>query len=134
MCVRARIAGALQPQSGSVIHNLRLPYSVVIVVVSLWHLSLGHKGHNCLVCRERHLHSLRGISLGDIQFLPTRSKFALFQGFLNFSSNAPKFQGMCILLKSVTKGRFRNVWVKGGQVTLFLSTEAELGRGAVQSV
>ena len=30
------------------------------------------------------------ISLGDIHNMPTRSKFAIFQDFLNFWSNAPK--------------------------------------------
>ena len=32
------------------------------------------------------------MSLGDIHNLPPRSKFALFQGFLNFLSKAPKFR------------------------------------------
>ena len=58
------------------------------------------------------------ISLGDIHFLPTRSKFALFQGFLNFSSNAPKFRsvggGMCILFEICEKRPFQKCMSKGG--------------------
>ena len=34
------------------------------------------------------------ISFGDIHNLPTQSKFALFHGFLNFLSNAPKFHSV----------------------------------------
>ena len=55
-------------------------------------------------------------SLGDIQNMPTQSKFAIFQGFLHCWSNAPNLGGggyVCFL-KSVRKGRFRNVWVWGG--------------------
>ena len=59
-----------------------------------------------------------GISLGDIQNMPTRSKFAIFQGFLTFWSNALKFRsigGVCVCFsKSVRKGCFKNVWVGGG--------------------
>ena len=52
------------------------------------------------------------ISLGDIHNLPTRSKFALFQGFLNFLSNAPKFrsvggEGMCVLFEICEKRAFQ---------------------------
>ena len=43
------------------------------------------------------------ISLGDIHNMPTRSKFVYSQGFLHFSSRAPKFRsvggGMCILFE-----------------------------------
>ena len=43
------------------------------------------------------------ISLGDIHNMPTRSKFVYSQGFLHFSSRAPKFLsvggGMCILFE-----------------------------------
>ena len=35
-----------------------------------------------------------GISLGDIRYVPTRSKFAIFQGFLMFWSNAPKLRSV----------------------------------------
>ena len=47
---------------------------------------------------------------------------ALFLGFMNFWSNAPKFcpiggGGVCVyFLKSVRKGRFRNVGLGGGGV------------------
>ena len=59
------------------------------------------------------------ISLTDIHSTPTRSVLALFLGFVNFWSNAPKFRpfggGLCIyFLTSVTKGHFRYVWVLGG--------------------
>ena len=70
------------------------------------------------------------ICLGDIHNMPTRSKFVFFQGFLNFLSKAPKFRsvrgGMCILFEIYEKGRFRNVWVRGGELTIFFSTEAKL--------
>ena len=51
---------------------------------------------------------------------PTRWVLALFLGFVNFWSNAPKFRpfgggGMCIFfLKFVRNTSFRNVWVTGG--------------------
>ena len=59
------------------------------------------------------------ISLGDIRSAPTRWVLALFLVFMNFWSNVPKFRpvggGLCVyFLKSVRKGRFRNVWVGGG--------------------
>ena len=51
------------------------------------------------------------ISLGDIQNMPTRSKFVYFQGFLHFSSRAPKFHsvggGMCILFEICEKRPFQ---------------------------
>ena len=55
--------------------------------------------------------TLNGISLGDIWYVPTRSKFAIFQGFLMFWSNAPKIRsgggGVCVcFLKSVRKSRY----------------------------
>ena len=79
------------------------------------------KGVNCM-------HISRGqfrISLGDIRRAPTRWLLALFLVVMNFWSNAPKFspvgRGVCVyVLKSVRKGRFRNVWVGGGMIT-FLS-------------
>ena len=54
-----------------------------------------------------------------------------FSGFSQFFVQCTKISfrrgGVCVyFLKSVRKGRFRNVWVKGGYVTIFLSTEAEL--------
>ena len=74
------------------------------------------------VMRKQHMlaHYALGspISLGDIHNMPTRSKFVYFQGFLRFSSRAPKFHsvgGVCVyFLKSVRKGHFRNAWVRGG--------------------
>ena len=66
------------------------------------------------------MQSVVHISLRDIRYMPTRSKFTFFQGFLNFSSNAPKFRsrgagGVCVyFLKSFRKGHFRNVWIGGG--------------------
>ena len=39
------------------------------------------------------------LPLGDIHYMPTRSKCTLFRGFLKFWSNAPKFrflQGVCV--------------------------------------
>ena len=72
------------------------------------------------------------ISLGDIQNAPMRWVLALFAGFPNFWSVAPKFRpfggGMCILLKSVRKGHFRNVWVGGGVGGhIFEQTELQFG-------
>ena len=67
---------------------------------------------NCLQNREE------SISLGDVHSAPTRWVLALFLGFVNFWSNAPKFRPfggcMCYFWKSVRKGHFRNVWVGGG--------------------
>ena len=58
------------------------------------------------------------ISLGIIQNMPTQSKFTLFQGFLKFRSNAPQFPftgGVCAyFLKTMRKGSFKHVWVRGG--------------------
>ena len=60
------------------------------------------------------------ISLGDIWSMPRRSRFTIFRVFLNFWSKAPKFrsvggEGVCVcFLKSVRKGRFRNIWVRWG--------------------
>ena len=66
------------------------------------------------------------IYLGDIRFMPMRSRITFFQGFLNFLSNAPKFRsvggggGVCIyFLKSVRKGRFRNVGLGGARWSHF---------------
>ena len=63
------------------------------------------------------------ISLGDIRNLPTRSKFALCQSFLNFLSNAPKCRsmgaggggGMCILFEICEKRAFQKCmgWGEG---------------------
>ena len=51
------------------------------------------------------------ISLGDIHNMPTRSKFVYSQGFLHFSSRAPKFRsvggGMCILFEICEKRPFQ---------------------------
>ena len=78
--------------------------------------------HACIhVYVYTYTHACIHISFGDIRYVPTRSKFALFQGFLNFSFNAPKFRsvgggggGVCVyFLKFVRKGGFRNVWVGG---------------------
>ena len=71
-----------------------------------------------------------GMSLGDIQNMPTWSKFAIFQGFLNFWSNAPNLGGGYVcFLKSVRKGRFRNVWVWGGGGVGGHSFEHRAGQG-----
>ena len=63
------------------------------------------KGHEC-------------ISLGDIQNVPTRSKFAIFQGFLTFWSNALKFRsiggGMCMLFEICEKRLFQKCMGWGG--------------------
>ena len=58
------------------------------------------------------------ISLRDIPCAPSRWVLAFSPGFLNFSSDAPKYRtlaGACVcFLKSVRKGHFRNLWVRGG--------------------
>ena len=58
------------------------------------------------------------ISLGDIQNVPTRSKFAIFQGFLTFWSNALKFRsiggGMCMLFEICEKRLFQKCMGWGG--------------------
>ena len=51
--------------------------------------------------------------------MPTRSKFALFHGFLNFSSKPPKFRsvgggGLCILFEICEKRPFLKCMGKGG--------------------
>ena len=60
------------------------------------------------------------ISLWDIQFLPTRSKFTFFPVFSTLSpmhQNVVTLGGVCVCFsKSVRKGHFRNVWVGGGGV------------------
>ena len=65
-----------------------------------------------------HMHVLVCISLGDIQNVPTRSKFAIFQGFLTFWSNAPKFRsiggGMCMLFEICEKRPFQKCMGWGG--------------------
>ena len=66
------------------------------------------------------------ISLGDIQNVPTRSKFAIFQGFLTFWSNALKFRpigggSMCILFEICEKRPFQKCmgWGGGGRWSQF---------------
>ena len=58
------------------------------------------------------------ISLGNIQNVPTRSKFAIFQGFLTFWSNALKFRsvggGMCMLFEICEKRPFQKCMGWGG--------------------
>ena len=59
------------------------------------------------------------ISLWDIQKVPTRSKFAFQQGFLNFWSNVPKCHylgggGMCMLFEICAKRPFRKCMGWGG--------------------
>ena len=60
------------------------------------------------------------ISLGDIQNVPTRSKFAIFQGFLTFWSNARKFRSvggaMCMLFEICEKRPFQKCMDWGGGV------------------
>ena len=64
--------------------------------------------------------------------MPTRSKFALFGGFLNFRSDAPNFRsigggggGMCILFEICGKKPFqKGMGWGGGYVVPFLSTKA----------
>ena len=57
-------------------------------------------------------------SLGDIQFMPTRSEFAIFRGFFKFWSNAPKFRsvggGVCMLFEICEKRPFQKCMVWGG--------------------
>ena len=69
-------------------------------------------------------------SLGDIHALPTRSKFTLFQGFLNFLSQAPKFRfigggggGMCTLFEICEKRPFQKCtgWGGGGMECTMIS-------------
>ena len=59
-----------------------------------------------------------GISLGDIQNVPTRSKFAIFQDFLTFWSNALNFHsvggGMCMLFEICEKRPFQKCMGWGG--------------------
>ena len=84
---------------------------------------------SCFSCAA----TVHTISLGDIRYAPTWWVLALFLGFVNFWSNAPKCRlwgggGVCVyFLKSVRKGRFRNVWVGGGG-HIFEQTELQIGR------
>ena len=72
------------------------------------------------------------ISLGDIQSAPTRWVLAFFPGFLNFSSDAPKYRalghpmrrnivplggGICILFEICVKRPFQKCmgWGGGGR-------------------
>ena len=65
---------------------------------------------------------------GAVQNVPTRWVLALFPGFLDFRSNAPKFHssgGVCVsFLKSVRKGRFRNVGLGGLHGHIFVHRAA----------
>ena len=70
------------------------------------------------------------ISLGDIHNLPTRSKFALFQGFIRFFVQCTKISFrrgcMCLLFEICEKRPFQKCigWGGGGKVVTFLSTRA----------
>ena len=60
------------------------------------------------------------ISLGIIQSAPTQWVLALFLGFMNFWSNAPKFRpvggggGMCMLFEICEKRPFQKCMSWGG--------------------
>ena len=84
-------------------------------------------GHmECIRLKHKFLQGLQGaefspwdISLGDICIMPTWSKIALFQGFLNFLSDAPKFRsvgagGICILFEICEKRPFQKCMGLGG--------------------
>ena len=79
--------------------------------------------------------SWAGISLGDIHSAPTRCVFALFLGFVNFWSNAPKFRpigggDMCILFEICEKRPFQKCmgWLGGVGGHSFEQTELQIGR------
>ena len=63
---------------------------------------------------------LRLISLGDIRYVPTPSKLAIFHGFLTFWSNAPKIRsvggggGMCMLFEICEKKAVSEMYGLGG--------------------
>ena len=73
-------------------------------------------GARFFVCNVCVLTSSVPISLGDIRYVPLRWVLTLFLSFLHFWSDVPKFHSLACayFLKSVRKGYFRNVWVKGG--------------------
>ena len=71
-----------------------------------------------MLCRV-HPYPRGGISLGIIQSVPTRWVFGTFPRFSELLVQCAKISsrwgGVCVyFLKSVRKGRFRNVWVAGG--------------------
>ena len=68
--------------------------------------------------KRRRIYIINIISLWDIQNVPPRSKFAIFQGFLTFWSNALKFRsvggGMCMLFEICEKRLFQKCMGWGG--------------------